>query len=210
MGGIVADIETSVVDVTNCVNTGAVTFNNTGTAEVHAGVGGVVGNYYKGGCTMTDCVNEGALTLSGALKNDSCIGGLAATNINSFVGCKSLGSITLNNTGSSTAIIGAIGGRLNNTTCTWNGLEINCAVNYNEGNNVFGLLQGDTWLSTKYATVGAVTPCVVKATTTVNGEAVTAAQLAERSFLVGRDQKVVDGTLTESSFVIAEGGLILE
>lgn len=210
LGGIVADIETSVVDVTNCVNTGAVTFNNTGTAEVHAGVGGVVGNYYKGGCTMTDCVNKGALTLSGALKNDSCIGGLAATNINSFVGCKSLGSITLNNTGSSTAIIGAIGGRLNNTTCTWNGLEINCAVNYNEGNNIFGLLQGDTWLTTASATVGAVTPCVVKATTTVNGEAVTAAQLAERSFLVGRDQKVVDGTLTESSFVIAEGGLILE
>lgn len=210
LGGIVADIETSVVDVTNCVNTGAVTFNNTGTAEVHAGVGGVVGNYYKGGCTMTDCVNEGALTLSGALKNDSCIGGLAATNINSFVGCKSLGSITLNNTGSSTAIIGAIGGRLNNTTCTWNGLEINCAVNYNEGNNIFGLLQGDTWLTTASATVGAVTPCVVKATTTINGEAVTAAQLAERSFLVGRDQKVVDGTLTESSFVIAEGGLILE
>ena len=210
LGGIVADIETSVVDVTNCVNTGAVTFNNTGTAEVYAGVGGVVGNYYKGGCTMTDCVNEGALTLSGALKNDSCIGGLAATNINSFVGCKSLGSITLNNTGSSTAIIGAIGGRLNNTSCTWNGLEINCAVNYNEGNNIFGLLQGDTWLETASATVGAVTPCVVKATTTINGEAVTAAQLAERSFLVGRDQKVVDGTLTESSFVIAEGGLILE
>lgn len=210
LGGIVADIETSVVDVTNCVNTGAVTFNNTGTAEVHAGVGGVVGNYYKGGCTMTDCVNKGAVSLLGALKAESCIGGLAATNINSFVGCKSLGSITLNNTGSSTAIIGAIGGRLNNTTCTWNGLEINCAVNYNEGNNIFGLLQGDTWLTTASATVGAVTPCVVKATTTVNGEAVTAAQLAERSFLVGRDQKVVDGTLTESSFVIAEGGLILE
>ena len=89
-------------------------------------------------------------------------------------------------------------------------MEINCAVNYNEGNNVFGLLQGDTWLTTASATVGAVTPCVVKSTTTVNGEAVTAAQLAERSFLVGRDQKVVDGTLTESSFVIAEGGLILE
>ena len=210
LGGIVADIETSVVDVTNCVNTGAVTFNNTGTAEVYAGVGGVVGNYYKGGCTMTDCVNKGAVSLLGALKAESCIGGLAARNINSFVGCKSLGSITLNNTGSSTAIIGAIGGRLNNTSCTWNGLEINCAVNYNEGNNIFGLLQGDTWLETASATVGAVTPCVVKATTTVNGEAVTAAQLAERSFLVGRDQKVVDGTLTESSFVIAEGGLILE
>ena len=210
LGGIVADVETSVVDVTNCVNTGAVTFNNTGTAEVYAGVGGVVGNYYKGGCTMTDCVNKGAVSLLGALKAESCIGGLAATNINSFVGCKSLGSITLNNTGSSTAIIGAIGGRLNNTSCTWNGLEINCAVNYNEGNNIFGLLQGDTWLETASATVGAVTPCVVKATTTINGEAVTAAQLAERSFLVGRDQKVVDGTLTESSFVIAEGGLILE
>ena len=159
---------------------------------------------------MTDCVNEGALTLSGALKNDSCIGGLVGTNINSFVGCKSLGSITLNNTGSSIAMIGAIGGRLNNTTCTWNGLEINCAVNYNEGNNIFGLLQGDTWLSTNFTTVGAVTPCVVKATTTVNGEAVTAAQLAEHSFLVGRDQKVIDGTVTESSFVIAEGGVVLE
>ena len=89
-------------------------------------------------------------------------------------------------------------------------MEINCVVNYNEGNNVFGLLQGDTWLTTASATVGAVTPCVVKATTTVNGEAVTAAQLAERSFLVGRDQKVADGTIANSLFVIAEGGVVLE
>ena len=210
LGGIVGDIESVASDVAYCSNNGAISFINNGTTEVFGGVGGVVGNYYIGNTHMTDCVNEGALTLSGALKNESCIGGLAATNINSFVGCKSLGSITLNNTGSSTAIISAIGGRLNNTTCTWKGLEINCAVNYNEGNNIFGLLQGDTWLSTKYATVGAVTPCVVKSTTTINGEAVTAAQLAERSFLVGRDQKVADGTLEVSSFVIAEGGVVLE
>lgn len=101
--------------------------------------------------------------------------------------------------------------RLNNSSnCTWNGLEINCAVNYNEGNNNFGLLQGDTWLKTASATVGAITPCVVKSTTTVNGEAVTAEQIAERSFLVGRDQMVADGTLEVSSFVIAEGGVVLE
>ena len=220
LGGIVADVESSVVNVTNCVNTGAVTFNNTGTAEVYGGVGGVVGNYYKAGGLMTDCTNSGALTLSGTLKNESCIGGLAATNINSFAGCKSLGSITLNNTASTTALIGAIGGRLNDTTCTWNGLEINCAVNYNEGSNIFGLLQADTWLSKNFATVGAITPCVVKSTTTVNGEAVTAAQIAEHSFLLGRDQKVdvLDenkfiisvGDRTTSTFKIAEGGLILE
>ena len=78
--------------------------------------------------------------------------------------------------------------------------------------SVPGIWQGSSLYDNLHhpPTVGAVTPCVVKATTTVNGEAVTAAQLAERSFLVGRDQKVVDGTLTESSFVIAEGGLILE
>ena len=210
LGGIVADIETSVVDVTNCVNTGAVTFNNTGAAEVCAGVGGVVGNYYKGGCTMTDCVNKGAVSLLGALMAQSCIGGLAGTNYNNFDNCKSLGNVTLNNAGTGLVHISAVASRLNNSNCTWNGLEINCAVNYNEGNNNFGLLQGDTWLETASATVGAITPCVVKATTTVNGEAVTAAQLAERSFLVGRDQKVADGTLTESLFVIAEGGLILE
>lgn len=210
LGGIVADIETSVVDVTNCVNTGAVTFNNTGAAEVYAGVGGVVGNYYKGGCTMTDCVNKGAVSLLGALMAQSCIGGLAGTNYNNFDNCKSLGNVTLNNAGTGLVHISAVASRLNNSNCTWNGLEINCAVNYNEGNNNFGLLQGDTWLETASATVGAITPCVVKATTTVNGEAVTAAQLAERSFLVGRDQKVADGTLTESLFVIAEGGLILE
>ena len=210
LGGIVGDIETVASDVAYCSNNGAISFINNGTTEVYGGVGGVVGNYYIGNTLMTDCVNEGALTLSGALKNDSCIGGLVGTNINSFVGCKSLGSITLNNTGSSIAMIGAIGGRLNNTTCTWNGLEINCAVNYNEGNNIFGLLQGDTWLSTNFTTVGAITPCVVKATTTVNGEAVTAAQLAEHSFLLGRDQKVIDGTVAESSFVIAEGGVVLE
>lgn len=211
LGGIAGDIESVASDVAYCSNNGAISFINNGTTEVFGGVGGVVGNYYIGNTLMTDCVNEGALTLSGALKNDSCIGGLVATNINSFVGCKSLGSITLNNTGSTTAIISAIAGRLNdNAVCTWNGLEINCAVNYNEGNNNFGLLQGDTWLNTASATVGAVTPCVVKATTTVNGEAVTAEQIAERSFLVGRDQKVADGTLEVSSFVIAEGGVVLE
>lgn len=210
IGGIVGDIETVASDVAYCSNNGAISFINNGTTEVFGGVGGVVGNYYVGNTLMTDCVNEGALTLSGALKIDSCIGGLAGTNINSFVGCKSLGSITLNNTSANTAIIGAIGGRLNNTACTWNGLEINCAVNYNEGNNIFGLLQGDTWLSTNFATVGAITPCVVKSTTTVNGEAVTAAQIAEHSFLLGRDQKVIDQTVAESSFVIAEGGVVLE
>ena len=210
LGGIVGDIESVASDVAYCSNNGAISFINNGTTEVFGGVGGVVGNYYVGNTLMTDCVNEGALTLSGALKIDSCIGGLAGTNINSFVGCKSLGSITLNNTSANTAIIGAIGGRLNNTACTWNGLEINCAVNYNEGNNIFGLLQGDTWLSTNFATVGAITPCVVKSTTTVNGEAVTAAQIAEHSFLLGRDQKVIDQTVAESSFVIAEGGVVLE
>ena len=210
LGGIVAYNDSSVMDVAYCSNSGAISFINNGTTEVFGGVGGVVGNYYKAGGSMIDCTNSGALTLSGTLKKDSCIGGLAGTNINSFAGCKSLGSITLNNAASTTALIGAIGGRLSNTTCTWNGLEINCAVNYNEGNNIFGLLQADTWLSSAYATVGAVTPCVVKSTTTVNGEAVTAAQLAERSFLVGRDQKVIDGTVTESSFVIAEGGVVLE
>ena len=210
LGGIVADIESSVVDVTNCVNTGAVTFNNTGAAEVYGGVGGVVGNYYKEGSTMTNCVNKGAVSLLGALKAESCIGGLAGTNSNNFDNCKSLGSITLNNNGSNIALIGAIGGRLNDKSCTWNGLEINCAVNYNEGNNIFGLLQADTWITSAYATVGAVTPCVVKSTTTVNGEAVTAEQLKEFAFLVGRDQKVVSGDLEVSHFVIAEGGLILE
>ena len=210
LGGIVGDVESSVVDVTNCVNTGAVTFNNTGTAEVYGGVGGVVGNYYKVGGTMTDCVNKGAVSLLGALKADSCIGGLVGTNCNNFDNCKSLGNVTVNNAGTGLVHISAVASRLNNSNCNWNGLEINCAVNYNEGNNNFGLLQGDTWLTTAYATVGAITPCVVKSTTTVNGEAVTAEQIAERSFLVGRDQKVVDGTLEVSSFVIAEGGLVLE
>ena len=210
LGGIVADVESSVVNVTNCVNTGAVTFNNTGTAEVYGGVGGVVGYYYKTGSTMTDCVNKGAVSLLGALRVDSCIGGLAGTNCNNFDNCKSLGKVTLNNTGTSLVHISAVASRLNNSNCTWNGLEINCAVNYNEGNNNFGLLQGDTWITSAYATVGAITPCVVKSTTTVNGEAVTAEQLKEFSFLVGRDQKVVSGDLEVSHFVIAEGGLILE
>ena len=210
LGGIVGDVESSVVNVTNCVNTGAVTFNNTGTDEVYGGVGGVVGNYYKVGGTMTDCVNKGAVSLLGALKAESCIGGLVGTNCNNFDNCKSLGNVTVNNAGTGLVHISAVASRLNNSSCNWNGLEINCAVNYNEGNNNFGLLQADTWLTTAYATVGAITPCVVKSTTTVNGEAVTAGQIAEPSFLVGRDQKVADGTLEVSSFVIAEGGLILE
>ena len=212
LGGIVADIESSVIDVTNCVNTGAVTFNNTGAAEVYAGVGGVVGNYYKAGSTMTDCVNKGEVSLLGALKAESCIGGLAGTNCNNFDNCKSLGNVTVNNAGTGLVHVSAIASRLNNSECTWNGLEINCAVNYNEGNNNFGLLQGDTWITSAYATVGAITPCVVKSTTTVNGEAVTAEQLKEFAFLVGRDQTVLKdetGTL-ESHFVIAEGGLKLE
>lgn len=219
LGGIVAYVETSVVDVTNCVNTGAVTFNNTGAAEVFGGVGGVVGFYYKTGSTMTNCVNKGAVSLLGALMAESCIGGLVGTNCNNFVDCKSLGSITLNNTSANNALIGGVAARLNNSDCTWNGVEINCAINY-EGTAIFGLLQADTWISPAYATVGAITPCVVKSTTTVNGVAVTAEMLADHSVLVGRDQMVdvLDenkfiisvGDRTTSAFKIAEGGLVLE
>lgn len=209
LGGIVGYNDTNVMNVAYCSNSGAISFNNIGNGELHGGVGGVVAYHYKVGGTMTECTNTGALTLAGNLRKDSCIGGLVGTNCNSFVDCKSLGSITLNNTSANDALIGGVAARLNNSACTWNGVEINCAINY-EGTAIFGLLQADTWLTTNSTTVGAITPCVVKSTTTVNGEAVTAAHIAERSFLVGRDQKVADGTLTESSFVIAEGGLILE
>ena len=219
LGGIVAYNDTSVMNVAYCSNSGAISFNNIGNGELYGGVGGVVANYYKVDGTMTECTNTGALTLAGNLKADSCIGGLVGTNCNSFVDCKSLGSITLNNTSANNALIGGVAARLNNSACTWNGVEINCAINY-EGTAIFGLLQADTWISSAYATVGAITPCVVKSTTTVNGEAVTAEQIAEHSFLLGRDQNVdvLDenkfiisvGDRTTSAFKIAEGGLVLE
>lgn len=208
LGGIAGSLEGAVTNVINCQNTESaeIKMSVTGTAAIYGCIGGVVGNNYKAGATMTDCVNKGSLSLSGMLAKNSNVGGLVGTNCNSFVNCQSLGAISLANASENVALVGGVACRLNDSTCAWDGCVVNCPITYT-GNCVFGLLQADTWLSTLVTTLGATTPNQINKATTVNGEAV--ATLDWENLLLGRDQMLENGTVTETSFQIAEGGVVL-
>ena len=200
------------IQFVDCKNSGDIYVDRQGVAQSRPMVGGMLG-YYDLTYTFVRCVNEGDITvnMTGAAK-DAAVGGIAGTLYAGMEDCKQLGNLTLNCTDSTNgAIIGGFGGRQGNNLVTWNGCVLKSEINHTADKGIIcGLLQGDYWGSSNALTVGAITPCVVKSTSKVNGEAVTAEQLKEVSFLVGRDQKLADGTVEVSSFVIAEGGLILE
>lgn len=196
----------------DCKNSGDIYVDRQGVAQTRAMVGGLFG-YYDKGDTLVRCINEGDIVanFTGGAK-DTAVAGIAGTLYLGMEDCKQLGNLTLNCTDETGgAILGGFGARQGNNLVNWNGCVLKTELNYTADKGIVcGLLQGDYWGSTNALTVGAVTPCVVKSTSKVNGEAVTAEQIKELSFLVGRDQKVADGTNAESAFVIAEGGLILE
>ena len=219
IGGIVAK-KNKLGTLKNCSNSGAITMTAAeGTAAITNHMGGIAGRYDISNVpTMEDCVNSGTLSVSGNLNNNCNVGGLVGSNYHGFKNCKSLGDISLTNTGTGNALIGGFGTRMGNVATTWDGCELDCEITYS-GTCIFGLFQADYWGSSNTSSVGATTPCVVKSTTKVNGVAVTAEYIAAHENIVGRDQ-TVDGktdattgkplTRANSAFQIAEGGIVLQ
>lgn len=238
VGGILAQCSSNKVTMTGCENSGNITTVNTadtsGTGS-RVWTAGIVADS-KADTTIEGCVNRGAISLSGDLTKESSVGGLAATNYCTFNNCKSLGNLHIEDTSelAEYVLIAGIGCRQGATT-TWNGGEVNCAITYEGANVVCGILQGKFWGST---TVGETTPLVIKSTTTINGVAVTADDVANHAKLVAFDEgikkedengvatkvpveQVSDPDLggantigtadrTKSKFIIAEGGVVLE
>ncbi len=203
---------TTYIDINNCKNSGNITVVNTGGAQIHSG--GIVG-YNDEGRTriLSNSVNSGAISVTGDIKATSTLGGIAGTWYGGFENCQSLGDLTLHgenagpdytsNNKTNVASVGGFNGRMGNAERTWNNLVLDCAISYEATNAdngiVFGLLQGDRW----GAKIVEVTNVTVKKTTTVNGVAVTAEDLANHFFLVGRDQQSWDDR-ANSTFKIAE------
>lgn len=236
VGGILAQCSSNKVTMTGCENSGNITTVNTadtsGTGS-RVWTAGIVADS-KADTTIEGCVNRGAISLSGDLTKESSVGGLAATNYCTFNNCKSLGNLHIEDTSelAEYVLIAAIGCRQGVTT-TWNGGEVNCAITYEGANVVCGILQGKFWGST---TVGETTPLVIKSTTTINGVAVTADDVANHAKLVAFDEgikkenesgdkvpveQVSDPDLggantigtadrTKSKFIIADGGVVLD
>ena len=207
---------TALIDVKNCENSGKITVSNTGGAS--ARVGGIVGSCDEGSTPMDCCVNSGDISVTGDIKATSPIAGLAGIGGSSFTNCQSLGDITVegesagsdymsNNT--NVVSVSAICARRAGNAGEYTNCVIDSKITYSattpENGIVFGLIQGDRYGS-KLTTVSGIT---VKSTTTINGVNVTADNLADHTFLVGRDQEVWDNR-ANSHFQIAEGGVVLE
>ena len=192
-------------------NKGAVTIVNHNADMVSSiCVGGIVGQAEKSNAVADGLVNYGNVSLSGNLNDNACVGGIMGTNDLSLANCQSYGDLSImSDDTTKKVLIGGFGARLNNTATTWDNCILDCNITYDTTSSaIFGLLQADYWGSTNITTVGGTSPIKVKATTTVNGVAVTAADIANHYFLLGRDQKTDDRAT--SAFQIAEGGVVLE
>ncbi len=208
---------TALIEMKNCENSGKITVSNTGGAS--ARVGGIVGSCDEGSAPMDYCVNSGDISVTGDIKAISPIAGLAGIAGSSFKNCQSLGDITvegesagsdyMSNNSTNVVSVSAICARRGNNTGEYTNCVIDSKITYSattpENGIVFGLIQGDRW-GTKVTTVSGIT---VKSTTTINGVNVTAENLADHTFLVGRDQEVGDNR-ANSHFQIADGGVVLE
>ena len=213
-----------ILNIDNCENSGNVTVEvlDAGTSKTsRPQIGGIGGDIQTkvGDGMVSNCVNRGAVSLTHNITasnagKDASVCGLVGTNYISFSNCQSLGNITLSGTGAADASNGAsksarispIGCRLANWDTTIDGCVVDCEITYPEG-AVFGLIQADTWVSTKTVTIGATKANVVKSTTKVNDVAVTADFLADTANLLGQDQNGAVGT---GNFVFAEGGVVLQ
>ena len=206
----------ALIDVTNCENSGKITVSNTGGAS--ARVGGIVGSCDEGSTPMDYCVNSGDISVTGDIKATSPIAGLAGIGGSSFTNCQSLGDITVEgesagsdymSKNTNVVSVSAICARRAGNAGEYTNCVIDSKITYRattpENGIVFGLIQGDRYGS-KLTTVSGIT---VKSTTTINGVNVTADNLADHTFLVGRDQEVWDNR-ANSHFQIADGGVVLE
>lgn len=208
--------KTALIDVKKCENSGNITVYNKGGAS--ARVGGIVGSCDEGSTPMDNCVNSGDISVTGDIKATSPIAGLAGIGGSSFTNCQSLGDITVEgesagsdymSKNTNVVSVSAICARRAGNTGEYTKCVIDSKITYSattpENGIVFGLIQGDRYGS-KLTTVSGIT---VKSTTTINGVKVTAENLANHTFLVGRDQEVWDDR-ANSHFQIADGGVVLE
>lgn len=173
-------------DMKACYNDGLVTSN----APMAFRAGGLCGAHSG---TMTDCINRGTVTLNNgaaaAADKPSTVAGLSAHIGSTVVNCQSLGAI-INNSNAGT-LTGGLFGTVGNTAYTWSGCEVNCPITSVAGTDVGILLGGQIIDTTKKADeitthVGtAESPIIIKGSTTINGIAVTAADCADKTKLVG-------------------------
>ena len=232
VGGTLGAVHNSggTVAVSNHINKGEIKIINTSDSTgTRLSAGGLFGGHLKtNSAAVTNCANSGNVSLSGILNIDTTVAGVVGSLYVSLENCSSVANVSLNNTIDPTAstdtagkalksILGGFVGRVANVPVTFNNCLLGGALSYQGNGAVFGLIAGDTWVGVDSKTgepiicaVGDVTPNKIKATTTVNGVAVTAEDLLNKEFLLGVDQALNNGTVTESSFQIAEGGVVLE
>lgn len=232
VGGTLGAVHNSggTVAVSNHINKGEIKIINTSDSTgTRLSAGGLFGGHLKtNSAAATNCANSGNVSLSGILNVDSTVAGVVGSLYVSLENCSSVANVSLNNTIDPTAstdtngkalksILGGFVGRVANVPISFNNCLLGGALSYQGNGAVFGLIAGDTWAGVDGTTgepnicaVGDVTPNKIKATTTVNGVAVTAEDLLNKEFLLGVDQALNNGTVTESSFRIAEGGVVLE
>lgn len=232
VGGTLGAVHTSggTVAVSNHINKGEIKVINTSDITgTRLSAGGLLGGHLKvNSAAMTNCANSGNVSLSGILNIDTTVAGVVGSLYVSLESCSSVANVSLNNTIDPTAstdtngkalksILGGFVGRVANVPVSFNNCLLGGALSYQGNGAVFGLIAGDTWAGVDSKTgepnicaVGDVTPNKIKATTTVNGVAVTAEDLLNKEFLLGVDQALNNGTVTESSFRVADGGVVLE
>ncbi len=161
--------------------------------------------------TITNCINRGPVTMLSATYIDngtiyaSEIGGIVGytngptANTILMDGCESYGKITNNSDANNDtgALIAAIGGPKTIQNCI-----VDCDIESAAGTNT-GLVIGSTRVAAVAVTIGAEgLPVTIKNTTTINGEAVTAADIeAEGGRLVGT-LRVEGASIVVSSVVL--------
>ena len=161
--------------------------------------------------TITNCINRGPVTMLSATYIDN--GTIYASEIGGIVGytncpaastvlmdgCESYGKITNNSDANNDtgALIAAIGGAKTIQHCI-----VDCEIESSADTNV-GLVIGSTRVAAVAVTIGAEgLPITIKNTTTINGEAVTAADIeAEGGRLVGT-LRVAEASIVVSSVVL--------
>ncbi|MBP3534081.1 MAG: hypothetical protein J6J75_07245 [Alistipes sp.] len=163
---------------TNCTNEGEIIAEATQTMIV----AGVLAAHNG---TITDCVNKGSITVKNAFALEagvSEVGGIVGYVNGDLTNCSSYGTISnKSDAGTDTgAIIGSQGG----TDKTVKGGVIDCTIVAPDSN--VGIVLGSTRLANVTVTLGAAdAPIVISPKTTINGVAVTAADVTDANKLAG-------------------------
>ncbi len=190
--GIVGSYEGAAM-MENCVNRGAIT-TNSNTAILMAGLcGGWNG-------TMNNCANYGKVTMNNATSayGKSAMGGLIGyANVKPVTNCANYGEI-VNASEAGTGVSAGLGCVGDDTGASpeapqrVDGVTIDCKITAPEGAIVGLVAAMMNAAETYYAFGSAENPIKVSANTTINGVAITAADLADYSKLVSSEWTATD------------------